>query len=155
MYEYTLHYSRNDQFRCRSHEIMSRVFCFILCLMIFFILGRVQSSCNNAIASLQWKVAQLDTNVGQNIKNLMEKVNELETTVLQRLDKTSFSDDDRNHTKLIKRKRRTTGKFVGCFKGRQGNIMFRGHINMLKHNSVDKCVKICKENLFVYAATYR
>lgn len=128
---------------------------FCLTLVIFLIPSGVESSCNNAIASLQWKVAQLETNVAQNINNLMEKLNELETTLLQRLETTSFAGDIHNYTQLIKRKRRVPGKFVGCFKGRQGNEMFRGHISMLRNNSVDNCVTICAENLFVYAATYR
>lgn len=135
---------------------MSRVvFVYFFTFIIFFVLGDAESSCNNAIASLQWKVAQLETNVAQNIKNLMEKLNELETTLLQRLETTSFASDNHNYTQLIKRTRRVAGKFVGCFKGRQGNEMFRGQINMLRNNSVDNCVDICRENLFVYAATYR
>lgn len=129
--------------------------CYLSLLFVIFFSSNVNSSCNNAIASLQWKVAQLETNVASNINNLMQKLNELETTLLQRLETTSFANDSRNYTQLIKRKRRIPGKFVGCFKGRQGNPMFRGHITLLRNNSVDTCVEICRQNLFMYAATYR
>uniref|UniRef100_A0A336KPV7 CSON013551 protein n=1 Tax=Culicoides sonorensis TaxID=179676 RepID=A0A336KPV7_CULSO len=124
-------------------------------LLISVILVTVNSSCNNAIASLQWKVTHLETNVDQNVQKLMKKLNDLEQTLLQQLQSTSFVGDNRNFTQLIKRKRRVPGRLVGCFGGRERNEMLRGHINMLKTNSVDKCVEICQNNLFVYAAISR